>query len=391
MIINSILDTDLYKVTQQQAICQLYPHAQARYTFINRGETPFPKGFEKALNDQIRMLSKLQLTDEEAKWLQEKCPFLTPVFIDFLKGYRYNPKEVLAQTTSKGELCLDITGPWYRTVLWEVPLMAIISELYFKLQDSPNITSRLNDARHKASIKSMKMLNANVKFADFGTRRRYSEHHHDGIISYLQNPNLVGSSNMYFAKAYNLKPIGTQAHEWIMFHAAKYGYGDANRMAMKKWVDVFHGNLGIALSDTFTTDIFLKSFGLEYAKLFDGVRQDSGDPFEFAGKIVDHYEYLGIDPRSKTIVFSDSLNPTKAIQLDALCKTLDIKCSFGIGTNLTNDIEGIKPLNMVIKMSHCKPYGENGWLPVVKLSDTPSKHTGHPEEVALCKKLLRIS
>ena len=188
-----------------------------------------------------------------------------------------------------------------------------------------------------------------------------------------------------------MRPIGTQAHEWFMFHGAKYGYQEANHLAMKNWVDVYHGNLGIALTDTFGTDSFFKAFGSKYSKLFDGVRHDSGSPEEFAVKAFEHYKNMGIDPKSKTIVFSDGLNVDKAIELNSLCYDLGIGCSFGIGTNFTNDIiDGIKPLNIVIKMTDCKPYGESNWLPTVKLSDVSGKHTGKTEEIELCKKTLRV-
>jgi len=391
-IINSMLNDDLYKWSMCQAVCQLYPHAQAKYTFINRGDTKFPEGFEEALQEQIEMLEDLSLLKCEAEWLQKTCPFLTPVFIDFLTGYKYNPSEVSAQTTNEGELCLFINGPWYRTILWEVKLMAIISELYFKM--TTNLSSdQITSALKKTVSKANKLSEHNIKYADFGTRRRFSAEHHDKIVhQHCLNAgnNFVGTSNMYLAMKYNIRPIGTQAHEWFMFHGAKYGYKEANRTSLRQWVNVYHGNLSIALSDTFTTDVFFKSFGSEYAKLFDGVRHDSGDPGQFIAKVVKHYKQLGIDPMSKTIVFSDGLSHYKAMAINQCCKSLGINCSFGIGTHLTNDIPGVEPLNMVIKMSACKPYGECLWLPVIKLSDTEGKHTGSEEEIYLCKKSLRI-
>lgn len=388
-IIKSMLDDDLYKLTMCQAVCQCYPHARAIYTFINRGETRFSKDFLDRLEDEIYAMADLRLTAEEAIRLKEACPFLTPVFIDFFRGYRYNPDEVHIALTPESNLCLMIEGPWYRTIMWEVKLMAIISELYFRTTGAEYSYQQADDI----TIQKMSSLRNGVNtYADFGTRRRFSQAHHDQVVRlHSTNGNFTGTSNVHLAIKHNVKPIGTQAHEWFMFHGAKYGYQEANRVALKQWVNVFHGDLGIALSDTFTTPVFFSAFGSKYAKLFDGVRHDSGNPESFARRVHAHYRDLGIDPMSKTIVFSDGLDPQKAIELNRLCRDLGIKCSFGIGTNLTNDIPGVTPLNMVIKMSHCKPYGESSWIPVVKLSDVPGKHTGEDSEIQLCKQSLRIS
>lgn len=392
-IITSMLDDDLYKLTMCQAVCQCYPHAQAIYSFINRGGTEFTRDFVNHLRNEIDSMADLKLTSEEAAWLKQACPFLTPVFIDFFKGYRYDPSEVqihLGPYSPENNLMLMIEGPWYRTIMWEVKLMAIISELYFR-----TIGAEYPQSEAEAIIiqKLANLSRGTSSYADFGTRRRFSKDHHDSVvrINSTNSHQFAGTSNMMLAMKYEVKPIGTQAHEWFMFHGAKYGYKEANRMALKRWVDVYHGDLGIALSDTFTTPVFFNAFNSEYAKLFDGVRHDSGNPENFARRVHAHYRDLGIDPLSKTIVFSDGLNPQKAIELDRLCKTLGIKCSFGIGTNLTNDIPGVTPLNMVIKMSHCQPYGEDSWIPAIKLSDTPGKHTGEETEIQLCKQSLRIS
>jgi len=230
-----------------------------------------------------------------------------------------------------------------------------------------------------------------VKFADFGTRRRFSADHHAKIVKALVEgggDSFVGTSNVELAAENGLRAIGTLAHEWVMFHAAKYGYRYANHMALEKWTEVYQGNLGIALPDTFTTDNFFKAFTMKYAKLFDGVRHDSGGPLLFADKVIQHYRNFKIDPMSKTIVFSDGLNPETIKKIHEHCKG-KIKYSFGIGTNLSCDIEGVKPMNIVIKMTACSPTGrDDDWTPVVKLSDNLIKHTGDPEEVKLCKGVL---
>lgn len=388
MIIKSILDTDLYKLTQELAVIQHFPFAKVRYQFINRGGTQFPEGFAEKLRDEVRKMEELKLTVVEKQWLKEKCYFLSPFYIDFLEGYRFDSSEVNI-TQNKGNLKVDIEGFWYRVILWEVPLMAIISELYFKGLE-PNIhIKRYANNNHKFNL----FRNNNIKFADFGTRRRFSKKIHEELItqtvlySELKEKNFVGTSNVYLAFKYDLTPIGTHAHEWFMFHAAKYGFKMANHMAMENWVETYRGDMGIALSDTFTTDAFLQSFDKKFAKLYDGVRQDSGCPFDFTDKIIEHYKRLGIDPLSKTIVFSDNLNPDLVVGIANYCDN-KIKCSFGVGTNLTNDV-GHKALNMVIKMTEAKPEGED-WIPVIKLSDSEGKHLGAKETIEQAKLTLNI-
>ena len=387
-IINDILDNDLYKLSMQQAVVKKFPRAKVRYEFINRGKTPFPDGFAEELRRQIKMMENLALSKDQKSWLKKKCYYLDPTYLDFLYGYRYDSSEIgiIQKGTS---LKISIEGYWHRTILWEVPLMALISELYFLMigehpWDEP--------ARYQNNAKKKTLFKMNgIHFADFGTRRRFSFEIQDQFVEQMRsgigNPNFVGTSNVYLAYKYNITPIGTHAHEWFMFHAAKYGYKMANHLAMENWTDVYRGDLGIALSDTFTTEVFFKSFDKKFAKLYDGVRHDSGEPIEFAQKVLDHYEKLGIDPKSKAIVFSDSLNPELAVKIKDFCRG-KVKCSFGIGTNFSNDV-GIKPLNMVIKITEAKPEGED-WHHTIKLSDVEGKHTGNKKEIEIAKYVLDI-
>lgn len=370
----------------QHAVVKLFPRAKVRYEFINRGKTKFPEGFAEELRKAVFKMQNLKMQPEEKIFL-EKLYFLEPTYIDFLCGYRYNPGEV-GIVQKDGELSVSIEGYWYRTILWEVPLMAMISELYFKMtgQEVYPAAKISETARKKAA--RLKMLG--VHFADFGTRRRYSFKNHERVIEALKgygSKNLIGTSNVHFARKYGIRPIGTHAHEWFMFHAAKYGFKIANKISLENWVKVFRGDLGIALSDTFTTEAFFRSFDTKFAKLFDGVRHDSGDAGKFADATIKHYEGMRIDPRSKTIIFSDGLNPDKVDEIEKHCKGR-IKTSYGIGTNFTNDV-GVKPLNIVIKITAAKPEGQD-YIPTIKLSDTPGKHTGKPETVELAKSVLRL-
>ncbi len=388
MIIKSILDNDLYKFTMQYAVIELFPRAIVRYEFIDRGDTVYPQGFADKLKREVAKMSQLHLTPDEMEFFEKKCPYLPPTYFDFLKGYRYDPTEVHIDQDG-GKLKVSVEGFWYRTILWEVPLMALISELYFKETNSqPYLDSEIV----KIVEDKAKLYNSlGITYADFGTRRRFSLYNHDLVVSSLAKfgkPAFVGSSNVYLAYKYNLTPIGTHAHEWFMFHAAKFGFQIANQLALQNWANVFQGELGIALADTFTSKAFFRVFDTKLAKLFDGVRQDSGDPIEFTKMAIEHYQKLRIDPKSKVIIFSDSLNPDKVKKIVEFAKG-KIKVSFGIGTNFTNDV-GVKPLNIVIKMTAAKPHGFD-WISTVKLSDTKGKYTGDPQMIEIVKKLLNVN
>lgn len=383
----SILDNDFYKFTMQHAVIKLFPYAKARYAFINRGKHEFPQGFSKKLAEAIDALKNLKLTADEKDFLLKTCPYLDATYLDFLEGYRYNPNEVTI-TQNGSDIEVTIEGMWYRTILWEVPIMALICELYYQTTNqSPESDTLIADK----ALQKMNLYNdLQINIAEFGTRRRHSFHTHDLVVKTLTEqgkPGFVGTSNVYLAMKHKTKPIGTHAHEWFMFHAAKYGYKMANRQGLDHWVDVYRGDLGIALTDTYTTDIFLQQFDKKLGKLFDGVRHDSGNPLEFADKIIHRYQQLGIDPRLKSIIFSDGLNAKKVEEITNYCRG-KIGLSFGIGTDFTNDV-GLKPMNIVLKMTEALPQNED-WTGVVKLSDEPMKNTGKQRDIRLAKEVLNL-
>ncbi len=386
-IFPSILDNDFYKFTMQHAVIKLFPYAKARYQFINRGKHEFPVNFADRLRKAINEMATLKLTHSEKEFLRDKCPYLDPTYLDFLQGYRYDPSEVKIEQNGT-DLKVSIEGFWYRTILWEVPIMALICELFYQ---------ETNQNRHSDELviktvedKIEKYRDLDIVFAEFGTRRRHSYEVHDLVVKTLKEKGkgtFIGTSNVYLAMKYNTKPIGTHAHEWFMFHAAKYGFKMANLMGLEHWTEVYRGDLGIALTDTYTTEVFFEQFDKKFAKLFDGVRHDSGDPLEFGDKTIAHYQQLGIDPLTKTIIFSDGLNYDKVERITKHCKNR-IGLSFGIGTDLTNDV-GLKPMNIVLKMTEAKPKNAD-WTGVVKLSDEPMKHTGTPTDIDLAMRLLNI-
>jgi nicotinate phosphoribosyltransferase len=379
MPIQSILDQDLYKLTQQQAVLELYPDAIATYEFINRRPSnKFNEAFLKHLQTQLESVSKLSLAESEYKFLEKTCPYLKIWYLDYLRSYKFNLNE-LNFSLSNGELKLKICGPWYKTILWEVPLMALISESYF---DKVDINWTDKGQKDKLEIKAKIFENNQIKLADFGTRRRRNFTTQELAVKILKNKMskslFLGTSNVFLAMIHDLQPIGTLAHEWIMAHSVLSNLLHANKAAFENWAKVYKGKLGIALSDTYGSDAFFADFDGILSRLYDGVRHDSGDPFSFTDKTILHYKKLGINPLFKTIVFSDGLNPEAAVKIKDYCQD-KINCVFGIGTNLSNDFDNSPALNIVIKLTAINDF------PVVKLSDVPTKASGDETALKIAK------
>ncbi|MFT4204046.1 MAG: nicotinate phosphoribosyltransferase [Chitinophagaceae bacterium] len=385
----SLLDNDFYKFTMQCAVIKLFPDVKAQYAFINRGQHQFPDGFGAELRKHIDSMAELQLTKQEKSFFAIQCPYLNSAYMDFLHGYRYDPSEVeIIQNGS--DLEVKVHGYWYRTILWEIPILALISELYYEC----NRLQRVNDedVRERTREKMDLYEKWGVTVAEFGTRRRHSYQVHrlvmQTLMEYYNHRGFVGTSNVHLAMLHQAKIIGTHAHEWFMYHGARYGYKIANAISLKSWVKVYQGDLGIALTDTYTTDVFFSQFNKKYAKLFDGVRHDSGDPIVFAQKTIEHYQSMNVNPLYKTIIFSDGLNPEKVQAIAEACKG-KIGVSFGIGTDLTNDV-GLPPMNIVMKMTAVST-PDMPWTPTVKLSDEHGKYTGDTRTIELVKEILGIA
>lgn len=388
MVIKTILDTDLYKFTTSYAYIKLFPYAMGTFTFIDRDDTEYTEGFLEALKSEIHDLSMVQLTSEELKYMASHCRFLPRVYWEWLSSFRFDPDKIEVGLDEHRHLQMRVTDYLYKVTLYEVPLLAIVSEIrnqfLNRIPDKETLLLRLAD--------KVKLSNDHqMPFSEFGTRRRFSFDVQKLVVAYLKENAryCTGTSNCYLAMKYDMRPMGTHPHEWFMFHGAQFGYKHANYMALENWVNVYDGDLGTALSDTYTSDSFLSNFSRKQAKLFDGVRCDSGDEIEFIDRLIDRYKELGIDPTTKTIIFSNALDFGKALQIFEYCKG-KIRCSFGIGTNLTNDT-GFPPANIVMKLSRCKMNVNQEWRECVKLSDDMGKHVGSTTEVGACLHELRLS
>ncbi|WP_422909757.1 nicotinate phosphoribosyltransferase [Pseudomonas sp. MAC6] len=389
-IVQNLLDTDFYKLTMMQAVLHNYPNAEVEWEFRCRNAEDLTP-YLAEIRYQIERLSELSMSADQLAFL-ERIAFIKPDFIRFLSLFRFNLRYVHT-SIEDGQLCIRLRGPWLHVILYEIPLLAIVSEVRNRYryrevvleQASERLYQKLDWLKGKASATELE----GFQIADFGTRRRFSYRVQEQMVHILKRDfpgRFVGTSNVHLAREFDLKPIGTMAHEWLMAHQ-QLGPRliDSQSAALDCWVREYRGLLGIALTDCITIDAFLTDFDLYFAKLFDGLRHDSGDPLRWAEKAIAHYEKLGIDPRSKTLVFSDGLTLEKSLRLyRALYGRINV--SFGIGTNLTCDIPGVEPMNIVIKMTAC-----NG-QPVAKISDAPGKTQCRDDNfVSYLKHVFRVS
>lgn len=389
-IIRSILDTDLYKFTTSYAYSKLYPRAYGQFRFIDRAKTRYPEGFAELLRGELQQMAQLQLTRDEAQFLTRELPYLPPTYIDFVRGFRFDPDEVHVSQDEEGQLSIVAEGLLYRVTLWETPILALVSELYYKVL---GVEPDLAYAEQSIIAKAQRLKEEGITFSMFGMRRRFSSDIEDRVTRLLKEysgTNFYGTSNVYFAYKHGLRVSGTHPHEWVQFHGAMFGYKMANYMAMEDWINVYDGDLGTVLTDTYTTDVFMRNFSKKHAMLFTSLRHDSGDPLLFADKVIARYRELRVDPQIKYIIFSDSLDAERAIEIAKHCKGR-IGTSFGIGTNFSNDVgAGIQPMNIVMKLWKCKMTEKDKWHPCVKLSDVDGKHTGEPEEIDLAQRTLGL-
>ncbi|HCC23878.1 TPA: nicotinate phosphoribosyltransferase [Candidatus Falkowbacteria bacterium] len=386
-IVQDLSDTDFYKLTMMYAMMLFFPHVWGRYEFTDRGKTQWNERMVDELKHQVKLIGGLRFSSDVLRTLA-KFPFLPHHFLfETLKNLRMDPDEVQI-SLEDGRLKVVVEGPIYRAMLWEIYLMSTISELHYILNDlHPNWVL----FQEKLQIKLEKILRYGLFVAEYGTRRRQSFAIHDTAVRMGMNI-FVGTSNVWLAHKYGIKVLGTMAHEWFMLMQGIFGTRSANRMGLEFWLKVYGSRLGTALTDTFTTEAFLNDFTYDFATGFDSLRQDSGDPYVIGEMFINHWNQLGIDPLTKTTMFSDSLNIDKAHDLDAHFRGRVKRVASGIGTDITNDC-GLTPLNMVIKLAAVKDMSRvtPRWVDVVKISDHPGKARGTAEAIASTKYELGIA
>lgn len=373
--IQSALDTDLYKFTMMQVIWHQYKEAEAEYQFKCRTPGISFLPCLKAIEQGIEHFCTLAFQEDELNYLAS-LPYIQKDFIAFLKQFRFD-RSAISVSVQDGKLAIVIRGVWFETILYEVPLLAIINEAYYSsLHSSPNFEEGKRRLQQKITWVREHPQGDRFSFSDFGTRRRFSFAWQSYVLETLQKEipkHLAGTSNMHLAKAMGLTPIGTMAHEFLQaFQALAPRLVDSQKWAFRAWLAEYGRELGIVLSDVITLDAFLRDFDEEFVHDFQGARQDSGDPFEWGEAMIRHYQKFHIDPKTKTFVFSDALTFPKALAIYDRFRERTNPV-FGIGTNLMNDL-GDPQLDIVIKMTRC-----NG-QPVAKLSDNLEKAIYSDEE-----------
>ncbi len=387
MIITSLIDTDLYKFTMMQVVLHQFPGAQVAYKFKCRNPGMQLAQYADEIRAEIRSLCTLHFSEAELAYLRS-MRFIKSDFVDFLGLFKLNEKYITVTPQPNGELDIIVQGPWLHTILFEIPVLAIVNEVYFR---NTQKTPHLQDGRQRLDAK-IALLQADglqdLKIADYGTRRRFSKAWHEEVLRTLaaklgteaaRKPagQFAGTSNVLFAMRLGLTPLGTMAHEYLQAaQALGPRLRDSQTFAFESWAHEYRGDLGIALSDVYGMTAFLRDFDMYFCKLFDGARHDSGDPFEWGERMIAHYKANRVDPKTKILIFSDGLTVPRTI---ALFQRFAGRCqlAFGIGTNLTNDLGDAPdhvPLQIVMKLVQC-----NG-QPVAKLSDTPSKNMCEDEK-----------
>lgn len=374
-IIVSLLDTDLYKFNMNMVMFHKHTNLEGTYIFKCRSNNVFfTAEMVNEINEQINHLCTLRFTDEELDYLNS-ISFIKHDYVEFLRLWHPIRKYVTCYGNSDGTLNIEVSGPLFSVMQFEIYLLEIVNEVYFRMKY--NYLELIESAKERLNekIKGFENKKYNFKFAEFGCRRRLSREWQDYVVGELLKTNFcVGTSNVYLAMKHKCKPIGTYAHEYVQMYQGIPGVQLAytNKMAMEEWFDEFQGDNGTALTDTLGTDLFLKDFNKLQAMCYTGVRHDSGDPIEWGEKLISHYQKLNIDPKTKTLLFSDSLNFDKAQEIyNHFFERINV--SFGIGTFLSNDTN-VKPLNIVIKLQYVNGH------PVAKISDVPGKAMCQNEE-----------
>ena len=389
-IIRSKLENDLYKFSMSYFYMMKYPEAEGTFVFTDRNNSIYTPKFVERLKEEVERFTRLELTAEEFEWAVKNIPYIPRFFWEWYRGFKFDSSAVSISLDSENHLKISATGYLYQITFWEVPILAMVSEIKNELEGN---IEKLDVNKFTETLKrKIKLSNDNgMKFSLFGMRRRFSGPLEAQVtdICKREAKYCVGTSNVWFAYVYHMKPTGTLAHELIMAAGSWYGYRMANYTIMEQWSDVFGIDLGTMLIDTFTCEAFFKNFSRKHAALFSSLRIDSGDEYFLADEAIKRYQELGIDPTQKTLIFSNSLDFPKALAIQQYCGAR-IKASFGIGGNLTADVPGVKPSNIVMKLSQCRISEREDWSPCIKISDDLGKHMGDKAELQRASVELRL-
>jgi nicotinate phosphoribosyltransferase len=375
-------------------IIQTYPRAEVEYTFFDRNGTVYPQGFDKLLQEQVNYMKNVVIQEDEIEFMLKKCYYLPKWFIDvFLRGFRFNTDEVSISQDIDGHLHVSVKGKWYSAIIWEMPILSCVSELFHILNG--------DDKKYDLALETQKVRKKTVEIfanglilGDMGTRRRFSFDHQKMVLTQMKDVYengkfsgfFTGTSNVWFAKELNLNPLGTMSHQIISFEENVTSVFEVNHSVMEKWASVYNGDLGLYLYDCFGDDVFFNNFSKKNAMLFSGLRVDSGNEEEQIDKIVKKYTDLGINPQTKQVIFSNGLNIKRAIEIQKYASE-KVKPSFGVGTFLTCDLTGISPMNIVVKLTKSRITESREWHDCVKLSCDKGKTLGNPDK---CKYLLSV-
>ena len=385
-IINHFTDNDLYTFSCQYYIMQQYPRAEVEYTFIDRNNTVYPVGFSDLLQEQVNYMENVIITDEEIDFMATRCVWLPLWYFTFLRGYRFNPNEVHISQDAEGHLEITIRGKWFSTIMWEMPLLSCISEIMHILNGDRERYD-MEAERQKVVEKSKRIFSSGLVFGDMGTRRRFSFDHQKMVLETMKEvynsqswPGVfTGSSNVWLAMKLNLIPLGTLSHQIISFEEIVSGVFECNYMVMKKFSDVYDGNNGIYLYDCFGDKLFFNNLSKRMAMMYCGLRVDSGNEEEQIEKIIEKYKQLGINPSTKQVVFSNALDVDRCIEIHNYCAGR-VQDSYGVGTSLMCDVNGVKPANIVIKLTKGRITELREWHDCVKLSCDQGKTLGNPRK-----------
>ena len=401
-IISHLTDNDAYTFSCQYYVLQKYPRAEVEYTFFDRNHTVYPKGFTALVEEQLGYMTQVMITSEEIEFMKKKMYYLPEWYFTFLRGYRFNPHEVTVSQDEQGHLDITVRGKWYSAIMWEMPILSIVSELMHNLRGERDAYDPKREAE-RTRQKAVEILTNGLVLGDMGTRRRFSFDHHDMVLRVMKevyeqggyddddghhrwSGRFTGTSNVYLAMKHHLTPIGTMSHQLIQFEENVSGVFECNFNVMKKFSDVYDGDNGIYLYDCFGDKVFFNNLSKRMAMMFVGLRVDSGDENEQTDKIIEKYESLGINPATKQVVYSNGLDIEKAIRIHKYVNGR-MQDSYGVGTFLTCDVANAEPMNIVVKLTRSRITEKREWHDCVKLSCDKGKTTGNAEK---CAYLLRL-